>query len=541
MRAIAGRLGLSLLAVGLAFGSLAVGRLSAQTAPPMQLTPEPPLAAPLPAAAPPGTLCPVDPPPPTVALSMRVAAVAAPGQELEYRIRVVNRSSAAAHHVTVRNPQPANAVFVRAAPEPSVRAPELVWRLGTLPPCACREIVLVLRPTGTGDVNNCARVEIEHGQCVTTRIVRPAAPAPTPAPTPPAPVAGLSVRKTGPAQVLRYDPASFRIEVINTGAAPLSDVMVTDVLPRQLQYEGGEPTQPRKTPAGPALLSWNLGTLAPGQQRAIAYRALALEEGTFTNRAVATAAGGLRQESASRVVVVAARLDLKMSGPEQRYPTQVAEYALTVSNPGSGPATNVTVLNPVPPGTTVSIADGGQQVGNEVRWSLGTLPPRGTRTVRLRLGVDKPGEIVNRATATADRDLSATAEVKTRFEGAAGLSVRIERKNPVRVGSEFVYAILVENTGTADATGVKVTATIPVQLKITDAQAPPGSPKPAVADNKVTFEPLTLKPGKANALSYRIHVLAQQAGTVTFRVDIEARELTAGPLREDASTTIEPE
>src|SRR5205085_594663 len=82
--------------------------------------------------------------------------------------------------------------FVRAVPEPSAREPELHWALGTLPPGVCREIVLVLAPTDANDVKNCARVQFEHGQCVTTRVVRsvpvPVTPSPAPLKPEPAPV-----------------------------------------------------------------------------------------------------------------------------------------------------------------------------------------------------------------------------------------------------------------------------------------------------------------------------------------------------------------
>src|SRR5262245_56946200 len=208
----------------------------ARTAQIVRPTPEPPLIGPLPPAAPAvGTVAPVDPPAPTVAIRVRVAAAVAPGQELEYRICVTNRSRAAAHHVLVRNPLPANSTFVRATPEPTAREPELLWRLDTLPPCACREIVLVLRPTGTGDITHTARVQIEHGECVTTRIGpapdrRPDVPPVMPGPTGPA----LSVRKIAPPQAVLYDAVTFRIEVTNNGNTPLNDVVMTDILPAGL-------------------------------------------------------------------------------------------------------------------------------------------------------------------------------------------------------------------------------------------------------------------------------------------------------------------
>ncbi|HJT79279.1 MAG TPA: hypothetical protein VJ739_18935, partial [Gemmataceae bacterium] len=172
--------GLGLLALcGCLSAVLAGGRCLFAEAPPAVLAPPPP-AGPRPAFA-----YPVDPPVPTVALRVRVPATVAAGQEVEYHITVENRSRAAAHHVLVRDPLPANARFVRATPEPFARAPELLWKFGTLGPCARREIILVLTPTGPGEVRNCARVQFEHGECVSTRVGSAAPPAePSPAPRP---------------------------------------------------------------------------------------------------------------------------------------------------------------------------------------------------------------------------------------------------------------------------------------------------------------------------------------------------------------------
>src|SRR5438067_2071317 len=89
-----------------------------------------------------------NPPTPVVCIAVRVPAAGAPGEELEYRICVENPTFAPAHRVTVRNPLPEHAKFVRAKPEPTAREPELVWELGTLEACAKREILLVLSPTG---------------------------------------------------------------------------------------------------------------------------------------------------------------------------------------------------------------------------------------------------------------------------------------------------------------------------------------------------------------------------------------------------------
>ena len=181
-----------------------------------------------------GTYCPVDPPAPVVSIKVRVPARAAADVELEYRLCVENHGKAPAHHVVVRNPLPVNATFVRADPPPTASDPILEWRLGTLEGCARREIVLVLKPTGTGDVKNCARVQFEHGECVVTKIGAP----------PPLPALGqgrLQVRKTGPAQAILHNPIGFQLVVTNAGTAAVQGVELTDTMPDGMEDASKRP------------------------------------------------------------------------------------------------------------------------------------------------------------------------------------------------------------------------------------------------------------------------------------------------------------
>ena len=113
--------GLSLVLV---LALLGPGRLGASPFPlPSGDSHEPPVGAEI-DGRPDGSSCPVDPPTPVVKIRVRVPATALANEEIEYRIGVENTSSAAAaHHVSVHNPLPANARFVRAEPEPAAREP----------------------------------------------------------------------------------------------------------------------------------------------------------------------------------------------------------------------------------------------------------------------------------------------------------------------------------------------------------------------------------------------------------------------------------
>jgi uncharacterized repeat protein (TIGR01451 family) len=473
-------------------------------------TPEPPLVEELP---PPakfvwGSTPPRDPPAPVVVLRVRVPAEAAAGKELEYRICVENCSQASAHHVLVRNPLPANARFVRATPEPAVQAPELLWRLGTLEAGAKREILLVLAPSGSADVTNCARVQFEHGECVTTKVAHPK----------------LSVEKNGPTQAVLADTLNYRLTFTNTGGVELTNLLVADILPPGLEHSS------RKD-----RLSWIIGTLAPGQSQTVEYQVVARRVGLLCNKIIATAAGGLREEKESCVTVGERKLDLVLTGPERRYVNLPATYQLTVRNPGTLPLTQVVIHNPLPAQTTfVGASGGGQLVGGQVQWVIGTLPPAESRTVEVRLRALTPGRICNQATASTNGGLMKQAEVCTDFTGASALTLEVEHTtDPVEVGQETSYNITVRNTGTDPVTRVQIVATVPEQMAVVRAAGASDNRKEGP---KITYDPLTL-PAGGQAL-FRIDVKAERPGDVRFKVELTADQLTAGPVLQEESTTI---
>jgi uncharacterized repeat protein (TIGR01451 family) len=343
---------------------------------------------------------------PVVTIRVRVPAAAGVGEELEYRLCVENCSAAPAHHVLVRNPIPSNARFVRASPEPAARDPELLWQLGTLEPGVCRELVLVLMPTGPGDLKNCARVQFEHGQCVCTRIAPPA----------------------------------------------------------------GE-----------------------------------------------------------------ARLTLTKTGPEKRYVNTGAAYQLTVRNAGSVPLTNVVITDPVPAQMAYVSSRGGQFVANEVRWAIGTLEPSAAQTVDVVLKARSAGTVCNRAIATADHGQKAEAEACTEFVGVSGLLLEVvDTKDPVEVGAETSYVILVRNQGTRPATEIRIEAEVPEQMDVVRVTGPADH---RLDGRKLVFQSFNLTPqGEAR---FVVYVKAKAPGDVRFKVDLWAKELFSGlPVHEEESTTI---
>ena len=273
-----------------------------------------------------------------MSLHVRAPAASAPGQEIDYRILVENTSQAAAHHVVVRAPLPANASFIRASPEPASHEGQVVWELGTMPIGTSKELLLTLTPSEAGDVDVTARVQFEHGESVRTHIgaavpkplptapppMPPAAPAAPPTPPAPAPAAApptplpkavLRLRKTGPAQAPLNDILQFQLEVANVGTADALNVEVSDSLPGGLQH------LPRPGEQAGNTLSWPaVAVLRPGKTWRTDYSAIAKEVGDQENVAQVTADGGLRERASWKVRVHEPKADGRRDEAAERTP-----------------------------------------------------------------------------------------------------------------------------------------------------------------------------------------------------------------------------
>jgi uncharacterized repeat protein (TIGR01451 family) len=466
------------------------------------VTPCEPEAPPAPPVAPPATCTPLlsDPPTPSVAIHVRAPATAAPGQEVEYRIRVENTSRAPAHHVLVRNPLPAHAKFVRATPKPDDADPELVWRLGTLDGCARREIVLVLSPTGSGDVDNCARVQFEHGECVTTRISRPQ----------------LAVRKTGPTEAVVGETLTFHITVTNTGAAPAADVVLVESLVAGLQV--GQEAFDRRTEK-----TWRLGTLAPGQSQTVEYQATARMAGRLCTAAEATAAGGIISEPARHCVNVGSRdVTLEIEGPRTAYAKRPVNFFLTLKNNGTLPAADVIVTNTLPEGLEFLEANqGGRYRDGTIRWDLGTVPPGQSRILQLRVQSDAEREVRQMPVATYGGGGKASTEITTRFLGAAGFDFDVSASEyAVEVDTPVRYTVTVFNRGTGAQTNVGIVVELPPQMEFKEAKGPAGV-KFRTDKGVITFDPLPTLAVNSDA-AFEVVAVARKVGDARVQVRMRA-------------------
>jgi uncharacterized repeat protein (TIGR01451 family) len=479
--------------------------------PPTPLPPE--QAAPFAPAPPFAAANPMGPPPPVVQLRVRAPARVGPDKEIEYRLTVENVSSAAAHHVLIRDRLPRSIEEnIRAEPKATEQKKtkegdtDLLWELGTLKPGEQKVIVLAVKPKGNEDVQNRAYVQFEHGQKVTTHIAKPS----------------VRVKATAPSQAIRYEAVSFRIEVANTGAAPLRNVVVTDELPAGLVFVSGKPEPNTEKP-----LTWKLGDVPPHQVRRLEYQAISQQTGTFRNNAKVTAAGGVSATDSAGVTVGEAKLKISISGPSRRLVNRPIPYHITIGNLGSVPLSNVQVSDELPPEGVefVSASSGGRREGGFVRWSLGSLKPGELRSLLLVLRAPKSGKELRdmvRATAICPHAEGGSEEIsdkaiseEARIELPTNTPVIEIDKNTdwLVVGQKATYTIRLLNPGKNNVLHPSVFVEVPDKMNITAVR---GESTGRQQGQKVHFDPVSVL-GAGEEKAYTIEVEAKKAGEAKLR------------------------
>src|SRR5262249_36601485 len=144
----------------------------------------------------------------------------------------------------------------------------------------------------------------------------------------------------------------------------------------------------------------------------------------------------------------------------------------------------------------------------------------------------------NTATVTAVCG-EGVASVSTEIKGIPGILLEVvDQSDPIEIGQNETYSIMVTNQGSEDCTNVKIQATVPDQMEFVSAG---GATTGQVAGQVVTFAPL---PALAPAARATWTVVAKGKDTagndtadVRFKVIMTGDQLTS-PVEETESTHI---
>ncbi len=250
----------------------------------------------------------------------------------------------------------------------------------------------------------------------------------------------------GPQDILFGDSQIFKVIAKNTGTGPAENVSIT--------------IMPIKKGQNPTVID-SIGTIAPGDQKVIELELTAKQAGTLALRAETSADNGLRAAAAHDVLVRRAELAVNAQGPGIKYASTTAAYTVMVANAGNAPASSIAVEAQLPTGAKfVSASHGGMydETSGRVTWNLPKLEAGTQQPLQVVSTLMVEGNNILQVNANADQGLSSRHEMITRVESVADLKLLVnDPTGPIPVGQDVEYEFTLNNRGTKEARGVKVT------------------------------------------------------------------------------------
>jgi uncharacterized repeat protein (TIGR01451 family) len=445
------------------------------------------------------------------------------GRAYDYQIRVTNLT----RNLTLENLrvyQTRGENFAIQASDPKAkedRHGETGWTIPQLPPGQTSTIKVTGLGEREGRASNCIRVTYEPTLCVTTEYTKPA----------------VQVAKEAPKAVDICDPIDVRYVVRNSGTGPARGLRLHEELPKDLA-----------TADGGRAVAFDIGDLAQGQAREFTARLLAARTGTYTGRAVAEGQDELKaQSNQTTTAVQQSKLTVDLVGPEAEYADQRATYRATVKNEGRVAARGARLEIQADPNfrvLRVSKADP-QAItprisGNTLSWDLGDLGPGGQAVVSFTGSTRGWHEIRHAATVSShcarggDFASAVTDTIATEVQTLPALLLElVDKEDPVQVGTNAVYTIVVLNQGESEDRNVKVVCRLPDGLQYVDS----GGPTKGTAEGQaVSFGPVE-RLGPKERATWTVTAKAAKAGDVRTRVELTSDYLTT-PVTETEPTRL---
>ncbi len=362
----------------------------------------------------------------------------------------------------------------------------------------------------------------------------PTAPVPTPAPSPaPAKTAELHTGTTlaadagpptgrqepavaidwiGPPAVKVGQPTEYAVVVRNVCNAAVHQVLVRVRVPGNVNVQGTEP----KAAQEDGLLTWEVGTLLPKQEKNLQIRLASAASGDINAQAWVTFTGA----SALRIRVREPKLVVKAVAPERIPLGDAANFVLNVSNPGDGTAEQVKLH--------AELSEGLEHPrGKKVSYELGNINPGETRTVQVICATKTAGAQICQVLAEGDG-------LKAQDKVTAAVTVpkiEVEAKGPKLryLDRKAVYTFKVTNSGDAPAVNVSLTDAVPPGFKFVSAT---GGGRCDFATSTVSWFLGEIDPGQSREVN--LEVMCVNIGNFAHRLTAQGAR---GLLVEDQVVT----
>jgi uncharacterized repeat protein (TIGR01451 family) len=446
------------------------------------------------------------------------------GSSITYTLALTNYTNSPISNVTVTDTLPTGATFVSATPTVSSSANGvLTWTGVSLTAGETKTFYITVQTdSGTYALYNRASASsggrtIDSNQTVHFR-------------TPPQPPIYDVSKSANPVSGTQVSPGGqivYFVTVTNRGTQPLTNVVITDSIPARTTYVAGSADPATTLNSG--LLRWTIASIPASGSRTVSFAVQVDSDvpwGTIVRNSATIISEGDTVPKVTNIVehtvgngptahVKVTKAANPPSGTAVA-PGQTIEYTLTVQNDSGAAANNVTVTDQVPAGTTFQSANPtpASNVSGLLTWSLGTLSPGETKTIRFTVAVNANltagTGIYNKASVTWTGGGEDSNTVYHPVDPSHAYITVVKSANPpagtpVMPNDLVTYYLQVVNNSAIPAYNVRVQDTIPtgaayVNLSVT------GGGSYSSTTNMVTWTIATLSPGLPVTLSFQVRI-----------------------------------
>lgn len=490
--------------------------------------------------------------------------------DLRYRLVVTNPGPLTPSNVTLMDEIPVGCDLVSADPPAQRAGNEVTWQVGPVAPNQTLTFDIILRPKRPGTFTSCARVAADGGvvaqSCISTEVAAPA----------------ITVQVSGPTAAQVGQTVHYEIAITNRGRATASGLLIKNrfddgfvhseakspierdlgsLAPGQTQTVGVDFTVIK-----PGLLRQQVEVTGPGGIYASQETTLSATEAAAVPPPASPGTvpgtlppadgrpdlpGGLsppRRDPPGSPPGSTTRppVSVAMSLPASAVVGQPVDIVVQVRNTGTEPVVGSRLTLYLNKGLDPKESTEGLRYTadpNEWYWDLLKLEPNGSSEFRLRCEcidsgsalpvvaavrlasggiIESPKTITIRPAAgggtgtvpppTSPTEIPAATETPTLKVTASELD------DPIAVGKETTYEILVENAGRTAARDVAVTVSLPRTLQPVDLGT---SPENQISGQFIVFVPIpTIDPGTTKG--FRVRARATGAGQAIVGVTVKA-------------------
>lgn len=246
-------------------------------------------------------------------------------------------------------------------------------------------------------------------------------------------------------------PSAYEVTLRNSGDVGADQVVVYVYVPTWADIVGAEvssgATQTAAPDAAAPPLQWRISHLPAKAREKLVLKIVPQE-----SRPIDLAVRWEHQPVASQAMIEVQepKLAIKLEGPREVLFGEKEIYTLKLSNSGNGDAENVTV-------TLVPIGTGGDQ---SVSHNVGVIGAGQQKTIEVELTARQVGNLTVKVEARGDAGVFAELAENVLVRRPA-LQVDVEGPKVQYVGGVAAYRVCVRNPGTAAATNLDFSVTLP--------------------------------------------------------------------------------